>query len=128
MTEEGKGPAAVENLDALLPEVKPEPVETRPRGSVRKGKIIGAETEAHRIVRKARTRFEEKSRQQRKSQLYGTASTYDFVHDRLHFALGSDDPAAAIARLQASLSLLTWELGQILDDITIAEKLEKKAK
>lgn len=129
VTEESRGPAAIENLDAILPEVKPEkPEPSAKRGSLRDGKISAAKTPAHEAVHRARGDLWLKSRQQNKAGLYGTAATYDFVHDRLRFALGSDDPTAAIARLQASLSLLTWELGEILKDIDAFEDTNKKAK
>lgn len=122
-----KGPAKVENLDAQLPEVEIEPAEPS-KGKTRGGKISGRPTPAHAAVNLTRIRMKHKSLQQRKAQLYSTAATYDFVHDRLQFALGSDDPAAAVARLQQSLSLLTWELGETLKDIRAFETTDKEAK
>ena len=125
---EEKGPAAIENLDALLPKVKPDPITPRTKGSLRGERISAAKTPAHEAVHRARGDLWLKSRQQNKSSLYGTAAVYDFVHDRLRFALGSDDPTAVIARLQASLSLLTWELGEVLKEIDAQEDTNKKAR
>lgn len=128
MSAEEKGPAAIENLDALLPKVKPDPITPRTKGSLPGERISAAKTPAHEAVHRARGDLWLKSRQQNKSGLYGTAAVYDFVHDRLRFALGSDDPTAVIARLQASLSLLTWELGEVLKEIDAQEDTNKKAR
>lgn len=125
-----KGPAKIENLDATLPEVKPDPIEARPTGNWRRPNAR-VYTETARVIQAARLSMWDKSKQQRRAQQYSTAAGYDYVHQRLDHALGAATDAEAVAvlsRLQASLALLTMEVGTILEDIRLTEEINKEAR
>ncbi|WIC89126.1 hypothetical protein SEA_OTTAWA_80 [Arthrobacter phage Ottawa] len=132
--------ATIRNLDETLPIIKPEtrrlPATTppKPRGTTTTPKTKSSKV-SHReptmnelIIEDAVGRMERKAKKRGTTATeYSQAAIYSVVATRVDIAKYGRNPRREIEQMQKTLSMLTWELGVILEDIdSFGETTTKK--
>lgn len=119
--------AKLKNLDETLPTVPADPprVRTTATGNrpttPRPNRRTAAEREMDSVIGDAARRLVKVADRQTKSvRGFATASLYRLTSSRLSLAQHAKDPEQEITDLQKALSLLIWELGNVLEDLELS--------
>ena len=121
--------AKLRDLEETLPAIPADP--PRPPCNLPKGRaaatLSARQEEVENIVIAAGKRLTRNAERQSQSVTgFAAASLYRLVGSRVDMAKYAKNPELEIMALQKTLSLLTWELGNTLEDIRLSEPTKQK--